>query len=98
MRKFLLARRPAKAVIGYTFVAVLQNSMGLIDFLETLFGTFLFVIIGMPFKGELAKGGFDLRIASMGCNVKNVVRIFSDHDSLASRLSSRVAQLAAERP
>ena len=60
----LLERRMAKAVIGGALVGILQDLVGLVDFLEPMFGVGIAgVTIGMVLHRVLAKGGFDLDFA-----------------------------------
>ena len=57
----LFERGMTETIIGRAFVAVLENVVGLVDFLELVFAILVArVAIGMPLHGELAERGLKL--------------------------------------
>ena len=76
------ARRPAavleggmaEAVVGGALLGVLQDVVGLVDFLEMCSQSLSPGLrSGMPLHRELAKGGLDLRLARGALNAETLV-------------------------
>src|SRR5262245_42919102 len=64
----------SKAVIGRALVRILQDFIGLIDFLEANFAALVAgIAIGMPFHRELAEGGFQFAFVRCALDPQNVV-------------------------
>ncbi len=64
-RAAMLEGRVTETVVGGAALAVLQNVIGFVDFLEAVLAILIArIFIGMPFHRELAKGGLDLLVAS----------------------------------
>ena len=76
LRRARLAFRVDFAAIeGFALLVVAKDLVGRAHFRETLFRFWLFALVGMVFLGELAKGGFDFRLARRLGYAKNVIRI-----------------------
>src|SRR5262249_17557108 len=70
----LLERRVTKAVIGSAFIAVLKDLIGLVEFLEAMFGVVVArIAIRVEFHGQLAIGGLEIGVVSTALDAKDFV-------------------------
>src|SRR5690348_15418113 len=70
----LLERGVTEAVIGRALVRVLEDLVGLVDFLETDFRTVVArILVGMPLHGQLAERGLELAFVGCALNFKRFV-------------------------
>ena len=74
----------AETIVGGAFIAVLQNLIGLVDFLEAyLAGRIARISIRMPFHGQFAKGRLELGFVRVPVDLKGfVVTALGRHQSI----------------
>src|SRR5215472_275763 len=73
------------AVVGAALVGVLENVIGLVDFLEMLLTVLIAgIAIGMELHGELTERGFDLRVARAARYAQHIVIVALRHYRHAS--------------
>src|SRR5258707_769395 len=70
----------AKAVIGRALVAVFQDVIGLVDFLEAMLAFVVAgIAIGVMHHGELAEGRLEIAIAGVADDSQNLIIIALAH-------------------
>ena len=97
----LLEGGMAEAVIGGALVAVLQDLVGLVDFLEAVLAVVVArIAIGMKLHRQLAEGGLQLGLAAGALNAEDFVVVALGHAAapLASARHGRGSTVASTRP
>ena len=70
----LLERLMAEAVIGRALVGVLEDFVGLVDFLEAVLAVLVAgIAVGMPFHRELAERGLELAVLDGALDLQHLV-------------------------
>src|SRR5690606_24543886 len=81
-RPELLARLPflAELIVGGTLLWVAEHLIGLADFLEAAFSSWLLADVGMEFPGKLAKGPLDLVLCRAAFQPQNLIVVLVFHE------------------
>src|SRR5437870_2362542 len=76
----VLERRMAEAIVSGALLLVLQDVIGLVDFLEMVFAILVAgIAVGMPFHRELAIGRLHLRVGRGALDAEDLVVIALGH-------------------
>ena len=80
----MLERGVTETIIGGAFIAILQDFVGLVDFLEAyLAGGVARISVRMPFHGQFTKGRLELGFVRVPIDLKGfVVTALGRHQSI----------------
>ena len=85
----LLEGGVAEAVIGGALVAVLEDLVGLVDFLEAVLAVLVAgIAVGMPLHRELAEGGLELAVVGGALDLEHLVVAALGHPRVPPRLAA----------
>ena len=88
----------AEAVIGGALVGVLEDLVGLVDFLEAMLAALVArIAIGMPLHGELAERGLELRIVGGALDPEDFVVAALGHAPASPHFTAAASRTACHR-
>jgi len=88
-----------EAIVGCALIAVLENLISLVEFLETALGvTITRIAIRVEFHGELAISGLEIGVVSAPVDAKDLVIIALGHLTSPRHEADRPSRMPEEAP